>query len=178
MAEEGTSTAGLPKDASEAQVQAALRWNAQGWPWDRYRLPIMAAVRAGVPVLGANLPQARQHAAMADAALDVLLPGPAMKAQQQAVRLGHCGLLPERQIRPMTRVQIARDRAMAGTVAAAARDGRTVLLLAGAGHVEPAVGVPLHLPPQLRVQSVELPHEATGKDYCDELRRQLPPQQG
>lgn len=173
MAERGTSTAALPAAASEEQVRQALRWNAQGWPWDRYGPAIMAAVRAGVPVLGANLPRAEQRQAMQDPALDQLLPGPALKAQQQAVRIGHCELLPETQIRPMTRVQIARDRAMAQTIASAVAPGKTVVLLAGSGHVEPEVGVPQHLPATVRVRALPLPKEETGKDYCAELRRQM-----
>jgi uncharacterized iron-regulated protein len=175
MAERGTSTAGLPGTATEAQVREALRWNAEGWPWARYGPAIMAAVRAGVPVLGANLPREQQRQAMQDAALDRLLPGPALKAQQQAVRRGHCELLPEAQITPMTRVQIARDRAMAQTIASLVAPGKTVVLLAGAGHVQPDVGVPQYLPATVKVRPLELPAEDTGQDYCEELRRQLPP---
>lgn len=175
MAERGNSTAGLARDASEAQVQEALHWNAAGWPWPRYRPAILAAVRAGVPVLGANLPRAEQASAMRDASLDRMLPGPALKAQQQAIRLGHCELLPESQITPMTRIQIARDRAMARTIEQAAVPGKVVLLLAGAGHVQPDVGVPRHLPATLKVREVELPHEAprAGEDQCAALRRQM-----
>lgn len=178
MAERGTSTAGLPPAANEEQVRAALHWDAEGWPWTRYRPAIMAAVRAGVPVLGANLPRAQMREAMRDPALDRLLPGPALKAQQQAVRLGHCEMLPESQITPMTRVQIARDRAMAETIAAAAVPGKTVLLIAGAGHVQGDVGVPRHLPANLVVRSLPLPNEDTGKDYCAEFRRQMPDRAG
>ena len=174
-AERGTSTAGLPASASETEVQQALHWNAEGWPWPRYRPAVMAAVRAGVPVLGANLPREQQRQAMQDPALDVLLPGPALKAQQQAVRLGHCEMLPESQITPMTRVQIARDRAMAQTIASAVAPGKTVVLLAGAGHVQPDVGVPRHLPQSVRVRALPLPPEETGKDYCAELRKQMAP---
>ena len=173
MAERGTSTAGLPAGASEEQVRTALRWNAQAWPWERYGPAVMAAVRAGVPVLGANLPRDQMREAMEDPTLDGLLPGPAIKAQQQAIRQGHCDLLPEQQVRPMTRIQIARDRTMAQTLADAAAQGKTVVLIAGAGHVEPEVGVPLHLPQRLRVRPLVLPREETGKDYCAELRRQM-----
>ena len=173
MADRGTSTGGLPPQASETQVQQALHWDAQGWPWERYRPAIMAAVRAGVPVLGANLPRGQQREAMQDKSLDRLLPGPALKAQQQAVRLGHCELLPESQIAPMTRIQIARDRSMAQTIAAAVVPGKTVVLLAGAGHVEPDVGVPRHLPATVQARSMELPREETGKDYCEELRKEM-----
>jgi uncharacterized iron-regulated protein len=173
MAERGRSTAGLPRDASAAQVQQALQWNTEAWPWDRYGGAVMAAVRAGAPVLGANLPRSEMRAAMADASLDRLLPGPALKAQQQAIRIGHCELLPETQITPMTRVQIARDRAMAQTIAAAAARGKTVVLLAGAGHVEPEVGVPRHLPEALKVQPLVLPPVPQDRDHCAELREKL-----
>lgn len=178
MAERGNSTAGLPANASEEQVRTALRWDEAGWPWPRYRPAVMAAVQAGVPVLGANLPRAQMREAMRDATLDRLLPGPALKAQQQAVRLGHCEMLPATQITPMTRVQIARDRAMAQTIAGAAVPGKTVLLLAGAGHVAQDIGVPRYLPANVTVRSLALPGEETGKDYCEELRRQMPPKAG
>ena len=200
MAEQGRSTAGLPRDASEADVQRALAWRDAGWPWNTYRPVVMAAVRAGVPVLGANLPAARQREAMRDAALDARLPPAALAEQQQRMRDGHCGLLPESQIGPMTRVQIARDIAMADTVRAARQPGRTVLLVAGNGHVHRALGVPLHLPPDLttKVLSAQsgqaqaaidsevtdtLPAHTSGadllwptppvppRDYCAELRR-------
>lgn len=173
MAERGTSTAGLPRTAGEAEVRQALNWNNAGWPWDRYAPAVMAAVRAGVPVLGANLPRAAQRDAMRDGTLDALLPGPAIKAQQQAIRRGHCDLLPEHQVQPMTRVQIARDLAMAQTISAAAHPGKTVLLLAGSGHVQPDVGVPMHLPGQLTARPVVLPAQETGRDYCAEFRRQM-----
>lgn len=178
MAEQGTSTASLLPTASEQQVQLALRWNVAGWPWPRYAPAVMTAVRAGVPVLGANLPKDRQRQAMRDELLDGRLPAPALAAQRQAVREGHCDMVPAEQIPPMTRIQIARDVAMAQTVAAAARPGKTVLLLAGSGHVRPDLGVPLHLPSALTVRSLELPKEETGRDYCAELRKQMAPPRG
>jgi uncharacterized iron-regulated protein len=173
MAERGHSTAGLPANASEAQVREALGWTQGAWPWESYRPAVMAAVRAGVPVLGGNLPRADLRQAMADTRFDAMLPGPALKAQQQAVRQGHCDLLPERQVSPMTRVQIARDEAMAQTLEAAAARGKTVLLLAGGGHVDRELGVPLHLRAGLRVQTMQWPAEPPKKDYCAELEAQL-----
>lgn len=174
MADRGTTTAGLPRDASEAEVQAALHWDPGAWPWYRYEPAVMTAVRAGVPVVGANLPEDQLLPAMQDRSLDVILPGPALKAQQQAIRRGHCDLLPERQITPMTRVQIARDRAMAQTIAGAVAPGKTVLLIAGAGHVQPDVGIPQHLR-GVSVWPFVLPGEDTGKDYCAQLREQMRP---
>jgi uncharacterized iron-regulated protein len=175
MAEEGTTTTGLPRDAGEAAVRQALRWNDDGWPWRAYGPAVMAAVSAGVPVLGANLPRSRMRAAMADAALDGRLDAPALAKQREAIRTGHCDLLPTQQLGPMVRVQVARDVAMARTIEAALAPGKTVVLLAGSGHVDPAVGVPRHLPPRLVVRPVLLPRSGEGpaKDHCADLRRQI-----
>ena len=149
MAERGRSTQGLPRDASEAQAQAALQWDDAAWPWKAYGPVVMAAVGAGVPVLGGNLPRTRMRAAMADATLDQHLPAPALAEQQQAMRDGHCGLLPESQIAPMARIQIARDASLAQTAQEALRSGQTVLLVAGGGHVLRHLGVPTHWPASL-----------------------------
>lgn len=176
MAEQGATTAGLPASADESAAQAALRWNEQAWPWAAYGPAVMAAVQAGVPVLGANLPRTQMRQAMGDAQLDALLAPAALQAQREAIRQGHCGLLPESQIAPMTRIQIARDQAMARTLAAAAVPGKTVVLLAGAGHVDEALGVPRHLPPGLVAKALRWPaSEGPQKDYCAEMRRQMAP---
>ncbi len=173
MAERGRTTAGLPRTATETQVREALHWGAGGWPWEAYGPAVMAAVTAGVPVLGGNLPRPHMREAMADAGLDAALPGQALRDQQEAVRHGHCNLLPEHQIAPMARIQIARDRAMAQTLQQAASRGRTVVLLAGGRHVDERLGVPLHLPAGLRVQATHWPPEPAKKDYCAELEAQL-----
>jgi uncharacterized iron-regulated protein len=194
MAERGTSTAGLPRDASEAQAQAALRWNQAGWPWERYGPAVMAAVRAGVPVLGGNLPRTEMGAAMRDASLDQRLPPAGLQAQQVQIREGHCGLLPEAQVPGMVRIQVARDQAMARTLAEATAGGRQVLLLAGGQHVRRDRGVPAHLPPALaartqavlmvaggdsaRAEGVDLawPTPAVPpKDHCAGLRERFRP---
>ena len=187
MAEEGRSTRQLPAGATEAQVQAALSWDDKAWSWNAYGPAVMAAVRAGVPVVGANLQRAHMRDAMADVSLDAQLSDDARTAQQDAVRSGHCNLLPESQIVPMTRIQIARDRAMAQAIVKARVPGKTVLLVSGAGHADKTVGVPRHLPTDLSVKVVQMQAGAprgTGaafdiawstppvpeKDYCAELR--------
>lgn len=192
MAEEGNGTGHLPSDATEEQIRTALSWNDKAWPWSDYGPAVMAAVRAGVPVLGANLPRERMKDAMADVSLDAQLGDSARQAQQKAVREGHCNLLPESQIGPMTRIQIARDRAMAQTVVKARQPSKTVLLIAGAGHVLRPLGVPQHLPSDLKVAAVQLlaapvaaapagptpDYDSTWatpplppQDYCASLRR-------
>ena len=146
MAEAGTGTDGLPPDANAAQVYAALRWNEAAWPWERYRAVVMAAVAAGVPVRGGNLPRSRMRAAMQDEALDRHLPPAALALQRNAIEEGHCGLLPADRVMPMVRIQLARDASMAHAVQQARQDGRTVLLAAGWGHVRRDLGVPTWLP--------------------------------
>lgn len=156
MAEEGQSSTLMPPQATDAEVQAALNWNDKAWPWTAYGPAVMAAVRAGVPVVGANLPRARMREAMADVSLDAQLSEDGRRAQQAAVREGHCNLLPETQIVPMTRVQMARDRAMAQTLLKLRQPGRTVVLITGAGHATRLLGVPQYLPTDLTVRSVLL----------------------
>jgi len=193
MADTGASTSALKPSATEQQVRNALNWNDKGWPWASYGPAVMTAVRAGVPVMGANLPRAQMPASMADSQLDGHLPGPALKAQQQLIRIGHCNLLPESQITPMTRIQIARDITMANTLAQAALPGKTVLLLAGSGHADRLLGVPQHLPADLKAKAVRLRAGAAAtesseafdavwvtpalpeKDYCEGLDKTLAP---
>lgn len=196
MAEQGRSTDARERSASEGTVRAALQWDDAAWNWAAYSPAVMAAVRAGVPVRGANLSRTQRTAAMDNATLDTLLRGPALKAQQQRIRIGHCGMLPESQITPMTRIQIARDVAMAQALTTAAIPGKTVLLLAGSGHVDRALGVPQHLTPNLKAKTLLLyanrasiapetianfdqswpTPPAAEKDYCAEL--QAPAQRG
>jgi uncharacterized iron-regulated protein len=173
MADQEAGTANLPPSATETEVRAALRWDEAAWPWAPYAPAVMAAVRAGVPVAGANLPRAKMRAAMADASLDGLLPAEALARQREAIRDGHCGLLPESQLGPMARIQIARDRAMAQTVTALAQQaapGRRVVLLAGAAHVDVELGVPRHLPDALAFRAQAWPAQPPQKDYCQALR--------
>ncbi len=187
MADAGATTAALGPRASEAQTRLALNWQDELWLWADYREAVMAAVRAGVPVMGANLPAAQFKASMADSKLDAQLPGPALKAQQQLIRLGHCNLLPESQITPMTRVQVAKDMRMARVLGEAAVPGKIVVLLSGSGHANRELGVPQHLPAALHAKSVLLlagdgPDQDTAfdatwgtpalreVDYCASLR--------
>ena len=192
MADAGASTARLQPSATEAQTQSALKWNNNAWPWAAYGPAVMAAVRAGVPVMGANLPREQMRLKMLDAALDGQLPGAALKAQQQLIRSGHCNLLPESQITPMTRIQIAKDISMANTLASAVLPGKVAVLLSGSGHADRLLGVPQHLPASLKVKAVRLrAGDAAAddkleafdavwatpalpeKDYCAEFKKQM-----
>lgn len=196
MVEQGRDTRGLPADASEARVRDALDWssdrNSGAWPWAVYGPVVMAAVRAGVPVLGGNLPRAQMRTVMSESSLDTTLPPDALQRQREAIRDGHCKLLPDTQIAPMTRIQLARDRAMAQTALSSLAPGRTVLLIAGNGHVQRDLGVPRHLPAgQPHRVVIALAGDVVGaadpavadrqwvtpprppKDHCADMRQQM-----
>lgn len=190
MADAERSTQGLPRDAHEDWVRTALGWSDQsGWPWPVYGPVVMTAVRAGVPVLGGNLPRSHTRAVMGNAALDATVSPAVLQSQRERVREGHCDLLPPTQIGPMTRVQLARDRVLARTAVEQIQPGRTVLLIAGNGHVRSDIGIPRHLPPgqahKVVVASAGpagagLPADAVWptpalpeRDHCAELRQQF-----
>lgn len=192
MAERGASTQGLPRDAGDTEVRERLRWNPAGWPWERYGPVVMAAVRAGVPVWGGNLPRAAMRDAMRDTSLDARVSPAALQTQFHNIREGHCGLLPEAQIPGMARIQVARDVAMAQTLADVAAADRVVLMLAGGQHILRDRGAPVHLPPDLnrRTQATLMVAGADNRaepgtdrvwrtpatpprDHCAELRQQM-----
>ena len=150
MAERGHSTAALARGATEAQVQSALQWNDAAWPWSAYGPVTMAAVRAGVPVLGGNLPRSAMAAATQETRWDNHLAAPARQQLLDALQDGHCGLLPATRLPAMARVQIARDASMALTAQEAVRPGQTVLLVAGGEHVLRHRGIPTHWPQNIR----------------------------
>ncbi|SDX80657.1 ChaN family lipoprotein [Delftia lacustris] len=191
MAPRTGSTASLARDASEDAVRQALQWQDAAWPWPRYRGVVMAAVRAGVPVLGGNLPRADMKQAMRNQNLDTHLPPEAWQRQLDAIREGHCGLLPDTQLAPMARIQLARDASMAEVARAAVKPGKTVLLVAGRGHVLRGVGIPTWLPESAAAKvavaqagETSVAHESDvdwlqktdalpAKDHCAELREKF-----
>lgn len=197
MVDQGLHTSGLPADASEAEVRQALQWTGdqRGWPWASYGPVVMTAVRAGIPVIGGNLPARAMRAAMDDPALEQHLDADTLRQQQDNIREGHCGLLPDSRIAPMTRIQIARDLSMARSAKAALKPGQTVLLVAGNQHVRRDLGVPLHLgdgvayrvvmamadssdgtqataPADVADQIWRTPPR-TPRDYCAEMKKQM-----
>ncbi|MDL5035629.1 ChaN family lipoprotein [Comamonas resistens] len=198
MAPAGGSTAGLATTSTEEQVQQALQWQSGaaggGWPWQDYGPMVMNAVRAGVPVLGGNLPRAQMKQTMGQSRYDSHLPASGWQLQLDAIKDGHCGLLPESQFAPMARIQLARDESMAKVAATAvqqwSRPGQSVLLVAGRSHVRSDIGVPTWLPKDLRqkvaiAQSDKAPKAINMKadklltlagnasqDQCAQLREQ------
>ena len=146
MADAGHSTHSLPTSASEAEAQTALQWNDKGWPWKHYGPTVMVAVRAGVPVYGGNLPRAQMREVMQQTHWDTHLSPAQWQSQLKAIDEGHCGLLPEAQWAPMARIQLAKDASIARTAQQQVRADKTVILIAGRGHVLRSIGIPTWLP--------------------------------
>ncbi|MFG5780115.1 ChaN family lipoprotein [Comamonas sp. J-3] len=190
MADAGRSTQAVDKSVDESAVQQTLAWNDKGWPWQAYGPVVMAAVRAGVPVLGGNLPRAQMREVMQQTPWDSHLPAAGWQRQLDAIREGHCGLLPESQIVPMARIQLAKDASLARTAQQQMRPGKTVLLIAGRGHVLRSIGIPSWLPAGTRsvvaigqagdaAQASEADRDwvhntpaVPAKDHCAALKKQ------
>jgi uncharacterized iron-regulated protein len=133
----------------------------------------MAAVHAGATVAGGDLTREQLKQAGADASIDTLVSRKVLQAQMEDVREGHCGLLPESQLLPLARAQIARDRSLARAVAQLALPGKTAVLITGSHHADTALGVPLHLPASLRSVSKSWPPQPPAEDYCEQLRKRF-----
>lgn len=144
-----------PRDA--AGLGDAVDWRRSGWPpWPLYAPIADAALRAGLPIVAANLSESataalrRGGAAGLDAAeaqrlgLDRAVPDDARERLVDIIRDSHCGHLPEHAIGSFVVVQQARDGHMAAALRDAGADGG--VLIAGAGHVRRDFGVPRLLP--------------------------------
>jgi uncharacterized iron-regulated protein len=144
-----------PTDA--AGLAEVVHWHRSGWPeWSLYQPIVEIALRAKLPLVATNLPEATARAlgqgnlSASDAALTAQLGldrplAPDRHAAMAAeIHEAHCGFASEAQIEAMITVQRARDAQMAASLAAAGqREGG--VLIAGAGHVRKDYGVPIHL---------------------------------
>lgn len=129
----------------------AIEWAASGWPWERYRGVVSAALEARLELRAGNYPRARVRrivregeaaldpAERARLGLDHTLPEAEQSALVREMALSHCAMLPEALLAPMALAQRARDGEMA---AAMARSEGGAVLVAGSGHVRLDRGVP------------------------------------
>lgn len=134
-------------------VIAAARTDNGGWDWRYYRPVVALAQRYQLPLLAANVsradaarvaragfPAALDAASIARHRLTQALPADLAAGQGEAVRDGHCRLLPDSAVPGMVNAQVARDVFMADVLDG--QSGRGVVLLAGNGHVRRDLGVP------------------------------------
>lgn len=139
---------------ADCVVRAAAP-GSTGWQWPLYAPVIELALRHRLRIVAANISRAdltrmmrEGPAAALDAdtigrfGLDAPLPAEVLRPQVQAVREGHCGMLPEPMLEPMARAQIARDVWMAKVLLDAGGDA---VLVAGNGHVREDIGAPFWL---------------------------------
>ena len=140
----------LPRNASAAQVRDALQWQQRtiGYPFERYERVVMAAVRAGVPLVPANLQRANLPFVQNDPTLDGAVNPNARNIIMRHIIDTSCGLLNSSnapQLTALTRVEIAQDRAMAQAMRQNLQPNKTVMLLASQMHADRGIGVPQHL---------------------------------
>jgi uncharacterized iron-regulated protein len=145
--------AATPADA--AGLGDAVGWSRSGWPpWPTYQPIAEAAVRAGLPIVAANLGRAdtaalRQRGVAgldprvaARLGLDAPFPAPLQAALVDELRAAHCGHGDATMLERLALVQRARDAHMAAALVSA---GERAVLIAGAGHTRRDRGVPLAL---------------------------------
>lgn len=133
-----------PRRAARELAEAA-GFSFEGWDWKLYEPVVALALERGLPLVAANLPVGRGRPP-GDTRPPEGWGAAEARAMADAIRDGHCGLLPERAVEGMVRIQIARDATMARSMVDAHRaSGLPVVLLAGNGHVRADIGVPLHL---------------------------------
>lgn len=139
-----------PGDA--AGLGAALDWAKSGWPdWDAHYRPVaQAGLDNGATLHAANLSrddtkEIAKGGVPAAWAGRLGLERPQSPEDRQAMEVdiqnGHCGMLPDRALPAMVRVQRARDAVMARALA----DWPRAILIAGAGHVRADRAVPRHV---------------------------------
>ena len=145
-----------PGNRNEATaLEAALDWNASGWPDFSMYFPIFEAAPEAV-IYGAAVPREKLREIMEVAldeviggdtvqmfALDVPLPADEQAARETLQRTAHCDALPENLLPRMVSVQRARD----ATLAKAALDafqatGGPVVVITGNGHAREDWGAP------------------------------------
>jgi len=136
-----------------------------GWDWEAYVPLLNLALEYKLPLYAGNLSREESwkiirqgYASVIDAGtlkqfgLDRKIPDDIETSQYEAIRLGHCDLLPANMIEPMSRAQIARDVWLAKLISDHASTG--VVLVAGNGHIRRDVGVPRWLSESLQSRTV------------------------
>jgi len=143
---------------AQALIQAAQ--GAKGWDWAHYRPFITLALQHGLPIVAANVGPAEARSVMRDGlaahgfVADV--PAAVMQAHTEQIVASHCGMVNAQTAGRMALAQVARDQFMARVLQDQARAGRSVVLLAGNGHVRTDVGAPRWLAAPERQRSVAI----------------------
>jgi uncharacterized iron-regulated protein len=156
----------LLKDGAGAEgLGAALEWEKHGWPtWGMYQPVAEAALKAGgkEAILSAGGPARDAVRAVSRGGLDAALPRPDQERMGLTKELpealaddlkeelfeDHCKLMPKEAMAPLVNIQRLRDATFADRLLAAhlaASTPRSVVLIAGGGHVRKDRGAPYYL---------------------------------
>ncbi|SNR47750.1 Haem-binding uptake, Tiki superfamily, ChaN [Puniceibacterium sediminis] len=140
--------------ADETALEAALDWNASGWPDFAMYYPIFAAGPEAV-WYGAGLPRDAAQQVMSEGATVVFGPeapdyglDQELTADQQGARealqkTAHCDMMPEEMLPVMVEIQRVRDAMLASAAAQALEDtGGPVVVITGNGHARRDWGAP------------------------------------
>ncbi len=155
--------------ADEAALEAALGWNASGWPDFSMYYPIFAAAPEAA-YFGAAVPRDVARAAMAEGmasafrgdadayGLTAVLPE-GQQAEREALQLAaHCDAMPVEMLPVMVDIQRLRDAELAySAFQAFEAHGGPVVVITGNGHARMDWGAPVYLmaaAPGLRVMSL------------------------
>lgn len=140
-----------------AALEAALGWEASGWPDFDIYYPIFAAL-GEARVYGAAAPRDTVRAAIGSGAaavfdgdaarfgLDKPLPDAQQAAREADQQVAHCNALPEQMLGGMVEAQRLRDATFAAVTAQALSDtGGPVIVITGNGHTRRDRGIPAAL---------------------------------
>lgn len=164
-----------PVEHLQTDLEAA-GFDAKAWQWPVHEPLFAGLARAGIDVIGANLPreQARNVVRSGIGALPTdiaatLAAAPLSDAATEALDAdlldNHCGQLPASRVPGMRLAQRARDGAMATELARLPE--RPAILVAGNGHARGDYGVPqllAHLRPDARIISVAFEETSDAPD--------------
>jgi len=137
------------------------------WEWPLYEPLLQMALDHGLRIVAGNVSRSEANSIVKGgyaAALDSNtisqfklsqpLPDELQQAQQQAIELGHCNMLPAPVAQNMVRAQVARDVFMAQRLIEQFDLNQPVVLIAGNGHVQRGLGVPRWLPTSMLAHTV------------------------
>lgn len=152
-----------PADADYLIAQAK---GSGGWKWEFYRPLVALALEYDLPIVAANLskrdamqvatagwPALFDPATRSALGLDAL-PGEFQRKHNEAIRIGHCDLLPSDALPTLARAQMARDLVMAQSMQPYVNRG--IVLLAGNGHVRRDIGVRFWLPADAALDAISI----------------------
>jgi len=143
--------------ADEAALEAALDWNASGWPDFSMYYPIFSAL-GEAEIFGAAMPRAEVRRAFSEGAaavfgegaarfgLDQPVPQAQLKQRKQEKFEAHCEAMPLERMGGMVEAQRVRDAAFANAaIKAFVQTGGPVVLITGSGHAHYDWAVPAKL---------------------------------